>query len=142
MSFTPVHGGCQCGKVRYTLSAPAKSVSHCHCSMCRKSHGALFASFGVYDSSALSVDRGADALRGYESSPGMVRQHCAGCGGQLFIHTDAAPDTVFIAVGSLDPGSAPGHDPANENHIFWESRCAWYDPGDDLPKITGYGDDA
>ena len=29
-------GGCFCGGVRYTITAPAVDTHHCHCSICRK----------------------------------------------------------------------------------------------------------
>jgi hypothetical protein len=37
-------GGCQCGAIRFALSAPPKKVSVCHCRMCQKASGAPFAS--------------------------------------------------------------------------------------------------
>lgn len=33
-------GGCLCGAVRYSISAPLKNVIACHCSHCRKISGA------------------------------------------------------------------------------------------------------
>ena len=40
-------GSCLCGGVRYETTAPLQGASHCHCSMCRKAHGAAFGSYGV-----------------------------------------------------------------------------------------------
>ncbi|MGH8189559.1 MAG: GFA family protein, partial [Steroidobacteraceae bacterium] len=37
-------GSCLCGVVRWEVSAPYQWMGHCHCSMCRKHHGSLFAS--------------------------------------------------------------------------------------------------
>ena len=37
-------GGCQCGAIRFALSAPPTKVSICHCRMCQKASGAPFAS--------------------------------------------------------------------------------------------------
>ncbi len=140
MAFQPIPGGCQCGGVRYTLDAPPSEVIHCHCSMCRKAHGALFASFGSYPAAALTIERGAETLADFQSSPGTHRLFCPSCGCQLFNRVDKWSDSVFVVVGTLDAGERPGHDPANERHIFWESRVGWYDAGDSLRKDTGYGD--
>ncbi len=140
MSFSPVHGGCQCGAVRYTLAAPPAEVVHCHCSMCRKAHGALFATAGLYDKTAVVIESGEQALSRYESSPGNHRLFCAHCGGQLFLMVDRWAQTQFVVLGSLDAGEKPGHDPEKERHIFWDSRVHWYDTGDDLPKDNGHGD--
>ena len=139
MADETITGGCQCGAVRYEITRPLHDVSHCHCSMCRKAHGALFASFGIADNDAVSLS-GEENLTGYESSPGMVRSFCAHCGGQIVIRSADDPTRCFIALGSLDAGQKPGHDPSLEKHIFWESRVAWYDPADSLPRTTGYGD--
>ena len=35
-----VSGGCLCGAVRFTAKLPSKWCAHCHCSLCRKAHGA------------------------------------------------------------------------------------------------------
>lgn len=131
MSFQPIQGGCQCGDVRYTLTAPPDEVLHCHCSLCRKASGALFASFGDYGAGAVAVDRGAEGLGDYESSPGSHRLFCSRCGCQLFNRIDKWPDRVFVLLATLDIGAQPGHDPAVERHIFWDSRVTWYDVGDD-----------
>ena len=140
MTNKTLTGGCQCGAVRYHVSEPMHEVSHCHCSMCRKAHGALFVSFGVADANAFAVASGDDNLGDYESSPGSHRLFCTTCGGQVFNRIDTWPDQVFIALGSLDAGQAPGHGAGHERHIFWESRVGWYDTGDDLPKIAEYGE--
>ena len=43
----PLAGGCQCDAVRYTLNAAARGVVHCHCSICRKIHGALSVAYAM-----------------------------------------------------------------------------------------------
>ena len=35
-----VHGRCLCGDVVFEADAPFEFMGHCHCSMCRKHHGA------------------------------------------------------------------------------------------------------
>ncbi len=40
-----IHGSCLCGSVRYDIDGPFEVMSHCQCSMCRKNHGAAFATF-------------------------------------------------------------------------------------------------
>jgi hypothetical protein len=139
MTTSAITGGCQCGAVRYEISEPLHDVSHCHCSMCRKAHGSLFVSFGRARRDSLTLS-GEQNLAGYESSSGMVRQFCKSCGGQILIRTEEAPEVYFVALGSLDAGQSPGHATGEEKHIFWESKVSWYDPSDDLPKVTGYGE--
>jgi len=36
---------CLCGDVVWELDGPFELMSHCHCSRCRKAHGAAFATY-------------------------------------------------------------------------------------------------
>ena len=38
-------GSCLCGAVKFELAAAPTDLLHCHCRMCQKSHGAVFATF-------------------------------------------------------------------------------------------------
>ena len=37
-----VTGGCLCDAVRFRITLPTLFCAHCHCSMCRRPHGAAF----------------------------------------------------------------------------------------------------
>ncbi|MBT9317995.1 GFA family protein [Leptothoe spongobia] len=43
-----IKGGCLCGKVRYEVTGRLFDVSHCHCSMCRRQHGAAFSTYADF----------------------------------------------------------------------------------------------
>ncbi len=60
-------GGCQCGAVRYTIDAPVTMTGHCHCSMCRKVHGALMVTYSIIPRDHFSIDQGADSLATFDS---------------------------------------------------------------------------
>jgi hypothetical protein len=47
-----VHGSCLCRSVSWQLRKPFEQMSHCHCSMCRKSHGAPFATYVAADAAS------------------------------------------------------------------------------------------
>ena len=40
-------GHCECGRIRYQVDTGIKDFSHCHCSQCRRLHGAAYATFAV-----------------------------------------------------------------------------------------------
>jgi hypothetical protein len=40
--FTPLEGGCACGKVRYQLEVPPFAVHACHCRHCQKESGSSY----------------------------------------------------------------------------------------------------
>ena len=127
-------GGCECRAVRYRIEGPAIRTVHCHCEMCRKGHGALFASHSRFSTDRFTLDAGADALRGYESSPGIRRSFCSACGSQLFFERVARPEIISITTGTLDAGLVPGHPPENERHIFVAHKAPWEKISDDLPQ--------
>lgn len=49
-------GSCLCGEVRYEIAGDIKYVRHCHCSMCRKAHGAAFGSYAKVPASWYRIE--------------------------------------------------------------------------------------
>ena len=60
MEDNAILGGCLCGSIRYEIMAALKDAEHCHCSMCRKAHGAAFSTNAVVPTDMLTVTSGAD----------------------------------------------------------------------------------
>ena len=80
-------GGCQCGAIRFALSAPPVKVSICHCRMCQKASGAPFASFADIERTDFTWTRGQPAA--FRSSSIAMRDFCKECGTPLsFRRTD------------------------------------------------------
>ena len=127
-------GGCQCGAVRYRIAVPAERTTHCHCSMCRKVHGALFATYSAFPRDRFVLERGQDALATYNSSPGVRREFCRHCGSPLFFDYDGGEAIVDVATGTLDDGAHPGHRREQEAHIFVASKAGWFTITDDLKQ--------
>lgn len=132
MTLIPAHGSCLCGQVRFTVEWPSKWVAHCHCTLCRRAHGAAFVTwFGMQNDHA-RIDDSAGALRWYASSPGAERGFCAHCGSSLFFRSDRWPGELHIVLANLE-GEV---DRAPMAHVFWETHVDWatVDPGDGLPR--------
>ena len=126
-------GSCLCGTVTFSVSDKASNMTHCHCSICRKTHGALFATY--YDSSDLIITSGDEAIQTYESSPGFVRSFCNRCGSTLPEVSTQSDGEVYVPAGLMDedPGIRP------EAHIFTESKAECYTITDALPQREHYG---
>ena len=137
---SPLTGGCLCGSVRFELTARPSDVYHCHCSMCRKCQGALYPTYAMVPRAGFRLLQGGDVLSRYDSTPSLHRRFCATCGAHVFAEMDDMPDTLSICVASLDDGADPGGREGRERHIFWESRCGWYEPNDALPRMVEFGD--
>ena len=74
-----VRGSCLCGTVAWRATAPLENMSHCHCAMCRKAHGAAFATYASVSRDAFEWLSGAGEAASYESSPGFHRAFCRHC---------------------------------------------------------------
>lgn len=124
-----IKGGCLCGRVRYQVTEPLISADHCHCSMCRRQHGAAFATYADVVPSAFQWVSGEDDIKIYEMAEGEGWCFCRECGSSL-AGTEAGQVTS-ITLGSVvgDPGIKP------EYHIFVGSKASWYTIGDDLPQF-------
>ena len=129
-----IKGSCLCGAVTYAISAPLIDMHHCHCSRCRKQHGAAFATFARAPRSSFQLTRGADQVREYRSSQQVTRTFCGTCGSSLQFLFDGLPDMVWIAAGTFDdlPELRP------EAHIFVGSKAPWHDITDALPCHDEY----
>lgn len=130
---TPKTGRCLCGVVRYAVRGELGPADHCHCSMCRRSHGAPFATFVRIRRSDFELLQGAEALTRHVSSPAVVRSFCSRCGSRLFFEHGAVPAYVFVTLTSFDgePGIAP------TMHIFVGSKAEWETITDGLPQFEG-----
>ncbi|WP_192551936.1 GFA family protein [Pseudomonas sp. IzPS59] len=117
-------GSCLCGAVGYELITSPKAVSHCHCSQCRKGHGAAFASYGSVPQSTLRILRGSASIKSYVSSESVLREFCSECGSTLFWSRsqDEFADWVSIALGTLDTPFLP----EKQKHVHTDSAAPWY----------------
>jgi len=127
-------GGCLCGSVRYQISGALGLAEHCHCSMCRKAHGAAFSSNALVASSNLTIVAGAELVSQFESSPNRRKCFCSKCGSQLFIRRLNKPEYMVVTLGTIDgeTGVRP------ERHVFAGSRASWFSITDGLPQYKVY----
>ncbi len=132
----PIRGSCLCGQIRYEIRGSLGPASHCHCSMCRKAHGAAFGSYSRVRHADFAWLAGADRVVSYESSPGVSRTFCGRCGSTLQYITTNRPESFALALGTVDddPRIRPSH------HMFVGSKAPWYEIGDSLPRYEA--DDA
>lgn len=125
-----VPGRCLCGAVAFECTLPSKWVAHCHCSLCRRAHGAAFVTWAGFEQSRFRYTAGEQQLRWYRSTPEAERGFCTHCGSTLFFRSSRWPGEIHVAVANLD---AP-LDRAPQAHVYWNSHVDWYVPADELPK--------
>lgn len=128
----PYHGSCLCGAVQFEIDEFLPQAAHCHCSMCRKFHGAAYATIASVPRSRFRWLAGEDCLKGYTAPNGTTRSFCEHCGSSLVFHSPKAPsDIIEIALGAID-GDIPLKPDA---HIFVHSGANWVDVEDDIPQF-------
>jgi hypothetical protein len=124
---TPMTGGCQCGAVRYALAMKPVGTHFCHCRMCQRAVGNVFATLAPVHKDQIRWTTGAPAL--FRSSSAATRGFCAKCGTPLSFAYDKSK-WICVTVGSLDdPSQArPGV------HYGIESQVHWLHLHEELPR--------
>src|SRR6201996_5923209 len=111
-----IHGSCLCGSVRYDINGPFEVMSHCQCSMCRKNHGAAFATFVSVPLSGFRWVAGENQISTFQSSNYGKRNFCSKCGSITPV-VESDTGVVFCPAGNFDGelGIRQGHNPLNSH---------------------------
>ena len=126
-------GGCLCGAVRFRIALPSRWVAHCHCTMCRRAHGAAFVTWVSADLDGFRPEPGAEAaLAWHDSSPGARRGFCRICGSPMLFRSATWPGEIHVAAAALDEGP----DRAPQQHAFWDAHVPWTTADPHLPHCT------
>jgi hypothetical protein len=123
-----IKGSCLCGAVRYEIDGCFEAIGHCHCSMCRKSHGAAFATWGIIKPDQFHWVAGERAVESYASSPGRTGCFCRKCGSPLAATQGGKVSEVVLGTLDDDPGARPSE------HIFVGFKASWHEISDALPQ--------
>jgi hypothetical protein len=120
-------GGCQCGAVRYAIPVPTTGVHLCHCRMCQRAVGNVFAALAPVPRASVTWTRGKP--KQFKSSTAAQRGFCPKCGTPLtFGYVRGA--TTHFTIGSLDEPSAV----TPEIHYGAESWVRWLKLADKKPR--------
>ncbi len=127
-SANAFHGECLCAAVRFEVTPPTRWCLHCHCTLCRKAHGAPFVTWFGIGKDQLRMTRGDATLRWCDSSNHGRRAFCQTCGTQLFFESSKWPDQIDI-VRALVDGPI---DRAPSAHVYVAYKADWLDIEDGL----------
>lgn len=133
MSESTQHeGGCLCGRLRYRISGTIDSIGHCHCTMCRRAHGAVAVTWITLKAEQFTFTSGKPKV--YHSSEEAKRAFCADCGSQITFWSQREPCEIDVSLGTLDH---PEAHPATR-HNFAGNRLPWLHIDEQLPKHAGW----
>ncbi len=127
-----ISGECLCGKVRYEISGRLFDSTHCHCSMCRRQHGALYATYADFDPAEFSWRAGENLVKTYATPSGEGWCFCSECGSTLAGSDQGRVTSITLGTVVGDPGIRP------ESHIFVGSKPDWNPITDDLPQFDAW----
>jgi hypothetical protein len=120
-------GGCQCGAIRYAFYAPLENAHVCHCRMCQRATGGVFAALAGTAPGNFAWTRGTP---GYFASSNLARRaFCSSCGTPLSFRYELPTARMYATIGSLDePDKA-----AIVKQFGIESRLPWVKFCEDVP---------
>lgn len=128
-----VRGSCLCGAVQLEITLPTKWCAHCHCSKCRRAHGAAFVTWVGVHEERFRVLGGEDVLVHFASSPQARRSFCGHCGTSLLFRSERWPGEVHVVRVALE--GELDREPAA--HVFFDDRARWIDAAEELPRYGG-----
>jgi hypothetical protein len=135
---TPMEGGCDCGEVRYRMTAPL-FVHCCHCRWCQRETGSAFAINAMIESERVSLLKGEPGIVDTPSNSGKGQKiaRCAKCRIAVWSNYAGAGDALrFVRVGTLDnPDLLPP-----DIHIFTASKQPWVVIPANMPAVAEYYD--
>lgn len=124
-------GGCHCGRVRFTVAAPARLPVHeCNCSICAKA-GYLHL---IVPRDRFHLERGEDAVVDYTFNTATAHHwFCGTCGIKSFYVPRSHPDGISVNARCLDGDTVTGMDITPIDGRHWEQQ---YPAGraDDFPS--------
>ena len=125
-----IKGHCECRRVKFEASGEIHDYSHCHCSQCRRLHGAAFATFAGIPRAGFRYTAGEDDLKMFESSPSHERVFCGNCGSNIMVALAEEPNDFYVSMSAIEgnPKRPTGY------HIYVGSKAPWHEINDDLAQ--------
>ena len=125
-------GHCECGQVTFEVDGEVQDFSHCHCSQCRRLHGAAYATFAGVARGAFQYLAGDDVIKSYWSSEKNERVFCGNCGSNILVASNTDPDYYYVSMSAIDgnPTLPEGY------HIYTGSIAPWHRILDDLKQYA------
>ncbi len=122
-------GGCHCGRVRFTVEAPAElEVAECNCSIC----GMLGYWHLIVPRDAFRLLSGEEHLTSYRFNTGTAEHlFCRHCGIKSFYVPRSHPDGISVNARCLDRATVASIEVTPFDGANWEQHVAELPP---LPR--------
>ena len=91
----PADGGCRCGRIRFTISAPPLLTTACHCRGCQRMTASAYSLSAAIPTDGFAITQGEPEPGGMHA-PGQDHRHCGWC--KSWVFTLLPPETGFVNV--------------------------------------------
>jgi hypothetical protein len=127
-------GSCLCGDIAWSVDGEFTMLVNCHCSICRKVHGAAHGAFVASSADGFHWTTGQDKICIYQSSEKGQRPFCPKCGSSVAAVTGKL---AYMPAGNLEGDISRSLD----SHIFVAHKACWVDVPDDAPQFDEFPPD-
>lgn len=128
---------CLCGKIAFEFEPTDGVAMNCYCSICRRAHGADYATQLLSKKSSLRFVRGQALLTEYSASPHGVRAFCSCCGARLMNYAKKGGDYMSVALSAV----TDDHAITPCANVQVASKAAWVEPDARLPSFAEFPED-
>ena len=125
-----INGHCECGQIRYEVDGDILDFCHCHCSQCRRLHGAAYATFAGIARDRFRYVSGMQHVKAYKASEHSDRIFCGVCGSAMLVESRRHPNYLFLSMSTV-AGNPPR---PRAYHQYAASRAPWHAINDDLEQ--------
>ena len=131
-----VIGSCLCGEIEYEVELIPEKTFNCHCSYCRKAHGAAFATMAFAKGESLKLNKGESLLTEHWNGSRSYRAFCSACGTRLMNYAEDKSNYLSVALSTVDT-PVDFKPVANVN---LESKASWCEPCEGIPGFDALPD--
>jgi len=131
-------GGCQCGRVRYTIEPAHSIVYACHCRECQKQSSSAFGLSMPVRASTIQLS-GDPAFYERPNHSGSSTRcfFCPNCGSRIYHRDASAGEFISLKAGTLDDTSGL----TLAAHLWVCRKQPWLPIDTDLPAFETQPDD-
>ncbi len=133
MATLPIDGRCQCGVLRYRITAAPLMIYNCHCTNCQKIGGGAFSTPATVLESSFSFIAGEPKTVEWTSEAGNLRfgWYCGDCGSRIAHGQKPTVGMLSVRAGTFDDTSWV--EPVGD--IWVRSKQPWVPLSDDRPSF-------
>jgi hypothetical protein len=127
-------GGCLCGAIHYAILGGSDAIfdaGYCHCSICRRAHGAPVLAWANVSREKFVVTAGSPQR--FRSSEKGCRLFCPDCGTPIAFEPNDPDGLVSFSIATLSDPTAV----APRVHMCVADKLPWFEIADELPRFPG-----